>query len=152
MRSRIKDLRAEHAEHLSTKRHEALEAQDLMSRPVALKVAAEREKGGLIIVSAQYGLASAFTDRGVRSARAARAYKSEDEKSASGLNGHGNVRADRAGQDQEQEQEQEEGEEEEVVADVTISVQNLVVDSRLCIPNGRSKVCSTSFCTLISLA
>lgn len=113
--SRIKDLRTEHADHLNQKRAEALEAQDLMARAVSQKVAAEREKGGLIIISAQYGLASAFTDRGVRSTRIR-------EKRIDG--------GDRIVEE----------EEEEVVVDVTVPVQSLVVESRLHIPGSRNKV------------
>jgi DnaJ family protein C protein 11 len=90
-----------------------------MARPVAQKVAVEREKGGLIIISAQYGLASAFTDRGVRVSRTS-AKRSEGEAD-------GRI---------------EDEVEEEVVVDVTVPVQGLVVDSRLHIPGGRGKVSS----------
>jgi DnaJ family protein C protein 11 len=85
-----------------------------MSRPVSQKVSTEREKGGLIIISAQYGLASAFTDRGVRSTRTVERRTEEGEKMV-------------------------EEEEEEVVVDVTIPVQALVVDSKLYIPGSRGK-------------
>lgn len=85
-----------------------------MSRPVSQKAATEREKGGLIIISAQYGLASAFTDRGVRLTRTVEKGTDEGEKMI-------------------------EEEEEEVVVDVTIPVQGLVADSKLYIPGSRGK-------------
>ncbi|EIW67351.1 hypothetical protein M231_02507 [Tremella mesenterica] len=64
--NRIKQLREENAEYIEQKRIEALEALTLMERPTSLKVIAEREKHGLIILSAQYGPTYAFTDKGIR--------------------------------------------------------------------------------------
>lgn len=93
-----------------------------MSRSVHNKVAAEREKGGLIILEAQYGLASAFSDRGIRRHRPR---PPSSDRSQVGEEGEGEGR----------------GEEEEVVIDVTMPVQALVVDSKLSIPGGRGKVC-----------
>lgn len=98
-----------------------------MARSVALKITAEREKQGLIIISAQYGLASAFTDRGVR---ATRTRKPDTGRETGEQNGHTI----------------EEVEEEEVVVDVTVPVQGLVVDSKLYIPGGRGKVSSLITC------
>lgn len=74
-------MRAEHAEQIEQKKREALDAMSLMEDQVARKIAAERASDGrlficglqrklistgLIIVSAHYGLASAFTEKGFR--------------------------------------------------------------------------------------
>lgn len=67
--SRIIELRREHADYISAKRSEAADAVLLMGRSVSAKAASERERDGLVILSAQYGLASAFTPRGIRAAR-----------------------------------------------------------------------------------
>lgn len=90
-----------------------------MARSVASSVAREREKNGLIVLEAHYGLASAFSERGIRRTR-----RSEGEGNGMG----------------EKEEEEGEGEEEQVVIDVTIPVQALVADSRMHIPGGRGKV------------
>lgn len=116
--SRAQDLRSEHAEHIAQTKREALEAIDLMSRSVNNKVAQEREKGGLIILAAHYGLASAFSDRGIRRSRQTAASSAAEQA----------------------EGDEKVVEEEEVVIDVTVPVQALVVDSKLSIPGGRGKV------------
>ena len=117
--SRAQDLRSEHAEHIAQTKREASEAIDLMSRSVNNKVAQEREKGGLIILEAHYGLASAFSDRGIRRSRPTDAFSAAAEQA---------------------EGDEKVVEEEEVVIDVTVPVQALVVDSKLSIPGGRGKV------------
>lgn len=112
-------MRSDHAEHIAQTRREALEAVELMSRSVSNKVAAERERGGLIILEAHYGLASAFTERGIRRHR---------PRPAS--NGGGDEKDDEAHEDEE---------DEEVVIDVTVPVQALIANSKLSIPGDRSK-------------
>ncbi|ORX38669.1 hypothetical protein BD324DRAFT_599616 [Kockovaella imperatae] len=66
IKERVQELREENAEMIAQKKMEAHEAVQVMERPTALKLAAEQEKRGLIIISAHYGLASAFTERGRR--------------------------------------------------------------------------------------
>lgn len=63
--SRIEQLRTEHKEYIAQKRREAEDAVLLMTPSVARKTASEREKNGLVILSAQYGPADAFTPRGI---------------------------------------------------------------------------------------
>lgn len=63
--SRIKELREEHAEYIAQKREEAENAVLLMGRNAASLAAKEKERGGLVILSAQYGPASAFSSKGV---------------------------------------------------------------------------------------
>jgi DnaJ family protein C protein 11 len=63
---RVKELREENAEFITQKRSEAEDAIRLMTRSAETKMSAERSKNGLIILQADYGLASAFTDRGIR--------------------------------------------------------------------------------------
>ena len=94
-----------------------------MSRSVVNKVAQEREKGGLIILEAHYGLASAFSERGIRRSR-----PSPNQSRAEEGEGEGEGVGEKA------------QEEEDVVIDVTVPVQALVVDSKLSIPGGRGKV------------
>lgn len=50
------------------KRSEAEDAIRLMTRSAESKLSAERSRNGLIILHADYGIASAFTDRGIRRA------------------------------------------------------------------------------------
>lgn len=64
-RSRIKELREEHADYIAQKKEEAENAILLMGRNAAALAAREKEKGGLVILSAQYGPASAFSSKGV---------------------------------------------------------------------------------------
>jgi DnaJ family protein C protein 11 len=64
--SRVKDLRKNHADYISEKRKEALEAVSVMQAATAKKAAAEREKNGLVIIEAYYGCAECFTDRGMK--------------------------------------------------------------------------------------
>ncbi|KAK1926987.1 hypothetical protein DB88DRAFT_5933 [Papiliotrema laurentii] len=63
---RVKDLRKNHADYISEKRKEALEAVSVMQAATAKKAAAEREKNGLVIIEAYYGCAECFTDRGMK--------------------------------------------------------------------------------------
>ncbi|OXC69014.1 hypothetical protein AYX13_02303 [Cryptococcus neoformans] len=65
LKDRVKDLREEHKEFIRQKRQEARDAVDVMERSVEAKLAQERDRNGLIILSAHYGLASSFTDRGI---------------------------------------------------------------------------------------
>ncbi|KAL7423448.1 hypothetical protein Q5752_001028 [Cryptotrichosporon argae] len=62
--ARIDELRDEHKDYIEQKRQEALDAVALMERAVAQRASAEREKGGLVILSAHYGPAASFTPRG----------------------------------------------------------------------------------------
>lgn len=87
-----------------------------MERAAALRVAAEREKDGLIVVSAQYGLAAAFTARGIRETRSRTPAPAEDGGA-------------------------EQLDDDEMIIDVTTATQSLVADSMLLIPGGRGKVC-----------
>lgn len=64
---RVEELRKDHAEHIAQKKAEAQEALLVLERPTAQKAAAEKEKHGLVILSAHYGRADAFTDRGMKS-------------------------------------------------------------------------------------
>jgi len=66
MNRRVKELREENAEFITQKRSEAEDAIRLMTRSAETKMSNERAKNGLIILQANYGLASAFTDRGIR--------------------------------------------------------------------------------------
>ncbi|WVQ99858.1 hypothetical protein IAU59_007001 [Kwoniella sp. CBS 9459] len=66
LHNRIKELREENKEFIVQKRNEALEVVGLMERNVQSKVNAERERNGLVIISAHYGLASLFTPRGFK--------------------------------------------------------------------------------------
>ncbi|WWD18942.1 hypothetical protein CI109_103398 [Kwoniella shandongensis] len=75
LRERVKELREENKEFIVQKKAEALDAIGLMERSVAQKVAQEREKNGLIIISAHYGLATSFTPRGIKSSE-----KEEEEE------------------------------------------------------------------------
>jgi len=63
---RVKELREENAEFITQKRSEAEDAITLMTRSAEAKMSTERSKNGLIILQADYGLSSAFTDRGIR--------------------------------------------------------------------------------------
>ena len=82
---RVRELRSEHLDYIAQKKSEAQGAIVVMERQTALKTAEERERKGaspraklahqksmtipplgLIILSADYGLASSFTDRGKR--------------------------------------------------------------------------------------
>jgi len=65
-RRRVKELREENAEFITQKKSEAEDAIRLMARSAETKMTTERSKNGLIILQADYGLASAFTDRGIR--------------------------------------------------------------------------------------
>ncbi|KAK8854909.1 hypothetical protein IAR55_003648 [Kwoniella newhampshirensis] len=67
LRERVKELREENKEFIAQRKVEALDAIALMERSVAQKVVQERERNGLIIISAHYGLASSFTPRGIKS-------------------------------------------------------------------------------------
>lgn len=60
------ELREDHAEYIAQKKAEAQEALSVMERPTAQKAASEKEKHGLVILSAHYGRADAFTDRGLK--------------------------------------------------------------------------------------
>jgi len=62
----VRELREENAEFITQKRSEAEDAIRLMTRSAETKTTTERSKNGLIILHADYGLASAFTDRGIR--------------------------------------------------------------------------------------
>lgn len=64
--NRIYELRAEHADYISAKRQEAADAILLMERSVEAHANQERARDGLVVLSASYGLATAFTQRGVR--------------------------------------------------------------------------------------
>lgn len=122
--SRARDLRAEHADHIAQTRAAAHEAIDLMARTVATQTAREREKNGLIVLEAHYGLASAFSDRGIRRTRVSSPVGGDE----------GGAHADGSGVDG------TDGLDEEVVIDVTVAVQALVADSKMYIPGGRGKV------------
>ena len=63
---RVRELREEHADFIAEKKAQAEEAISILERPTSVKLAAERAKHGLIIVSAHYGTASAFTARGMK--------------------------------------------------------------------------------------
>jgi DnaJ family protein C protein 11 len=65
-RRRVKELREENAEFITQKKSEAEDAIRLMTRSAENKMSTERSKNGLIILQADYGVASAFTDRGIR--------------------------------------------------------------------------------------
>ena len=65
-RRRVKELREENAEFITQKKSEAEDAIRLMARSAETKMTTERSKNGLIILQADYGVASAFTDRGIR--------------------------------------------------------------------------------------
>lgn len=64
--SRLKELREENAELITQKRQEAAEAISIMKAPTAKKADQEREKNGLVILDAHYGLAECFTERGLK--------------------------------------------------------------------------------------
>ncbi|WRT68254.1 uncharacterized protein IL334_005230 [Kwoniella shivajii] len=66
LRERIQELREENKDFIGQKKAEALDAVSLMEREIEKKVKAERDRNGLIIVSAQYGLSSSFTSRGIK--------------------------------------------------------------------------------------
>lgn len=110
-----------------------------MSRSVNLKISQEREKGGLIILEAHYGLASAFSERGIRRSRPARS-DATAESAGAGRTSDGREEGVEGVAEEEEEQGEKRVEEEEVVVDVTVPVQALVVDSKLSIPGGRGKV------------
>ncbi|WWC90847.1 uncharacterized protein L201_005784 [Kwoniella dendrophila CBS 6074] len=65
LKERITELREENKEFIVQKKGEALDAISLMERDVEKRIKAERERNGLIIVSAHYGLSSSFTTRGI---------------------------------------------------------------------------------------
>jgi DnaJ family protein C protein 11 len=128
-RRRVRELRHEHADYIAQKRAEAHEAILLLERPTAQRVTAEREKDGLIIISAHYGRATNFSDRGIRLGGG----------SGTGVNQNGRIPV-QPSHSAEHGEESLHSEEEEVVVDVTVPVQALVQDSRLYIPGGRAKV------------
>lgn len=64
--SRIQELREEHAEYIAQKKQEAENAVLLMGRNVSSLAAKEKERGGLVVLSAQYGPSSAFSSKGVK--------------------------------------------------------------------------------------
>ncbi|OCF76079.1 hypothetical protein I204_03377 [Kwoniella mangroviensis CBS 8886] len=66
LRERINELREENKDFILQKKHEALDAVSLMEREVEKKIRTERERNGLIIVSAHYGSSSSFTSRGIK--------------------------------------------------------------------------------------
>lgn len=66
IKNRIHELRVEHADYIAAKRQEAGDAVLLMERSVQTRTEAERQRDGLVILSASYGLATAFTPRGLR--------------------------------------------------------------------------------------
>ncbi|WVW85813.1 hypothetical protein I302_107851 [Kwoniella bestiolae CBS 10118] len=66
LRERINELREENREFILQKKAEALDAVSLMEREVERIVRKERERNGLIIVSAHYGASSSFTSRGIK--------------------------------------------------------------------------------------
>lgn len=66
MPRRVKELREEHADFIAEKKSQAEEAISILERPTSLKVAQERAKHGLIIISAHYGNVASFTARGMR--------------------------------------------------------------------------------------
>lgn len=130
---RVKELRHEHKEFIRQKRQEARDAVHVMERSVEVKLAQERERNGtsppffassfdfgfpltqeklpgLIILSAYYGLASSFTDRGIIISETVNHEEEEEEKEG-----------------------------EEKIIDVTIPVQALVQDGRVYIPGGKGK-------------
>lgn len=127
---RVRELRHEHADYIAQKRAEAHEAILLLERPTAQRVAAEREKDGLIIISAHYGRAANFSDRGIRLGGG----------SVTGVNENGRIPVQPSHPTDHGEEQHQHPEEEEVVVDVTVPVQALVQDSRLYIPGGRAKV------------
>ncbi|GFZ49378.1 hypothetical protein JCM24511_07498 [Saitozyma sp. JCM 24511] len=124
---RVRELRHEHADYIAQKRAEAHEAILLLERPTAQRVAAEREKDGLIIISAHYGRATNFSDRGIRLGCGV----------GTGVNENGRIPVPLS--HPAEHGEESHPEEEEVVVDVTVPVQALVQDSRLYIPGGRAK-------------
>jgi DnaJ family protein C protein 11 len=124
----VRELRHEHADYIAQKRAEAHEAILLLERPTAQRVAAEREKDGLIIISAHYGRATNFSDRGIRLGGGV----------GTGVNENGRIPVPLS--HPAEHGEESHPEEEEVVVDVTVPVQALVQDSRLYIPGGRAKV------------
>jgi hypothetical protein len=128
-RRRVRELRHEHADYIAQKKAEAHEAILLLERPTAQRAAAEREKDGLIIISAHYGRATNFSERGIRLGGGG----------APGVNENG-TNSVQPSYSAEHGEEYQHPEEEEVVVDVTVPVQALVQDSRLYIPGGRAKV------------
>ncbi|WWC63149.1 uncharacterized protein I303_105749 [Kwoniella dejecticola CBS 10117] len=66
LKERITELREENKEFIVQKKAEALDAVHLMEREVEKRAKMERDRNGLIIVSAQYGVSSSFTPRGIK--------------------------------------------------------------------------------------
>ncbi|KAJ9116398.1 hypothetical protein QFC22_004840 [Naganishia vaughanmartiniae] len=63
----IAELQAENAEYLAQKRAEAMDAMAMLEDSVQRKLEQERaSEAGLVVISAHYGLASAFTPLGMR--------------------------------------------------------------------------------------
>ncbi|ODN92819.1 hypothetical protein L198_05615 [Cryptococcus wingfieldii CBS 7118] len=58
LRERVRELREENKEFIRQKREEAIGAREVLEKSVATKVVQEKERNGLIILSATYGLAS----------------------------------------------------------------------------------------------
>ncbi|WVR07398.1 hypothetical protein IAU60_004439 [Kwoniella sp. DSM 27419] len=66
LQDKIKEMRDENKDFIGQKKAEALDATSLLERSLQSKIASERERHGLIIVSAHYGLATLFTARGFK--------------------------------------------------------------------------------------
>ena len=63
---RVTELRQQHAEFIAQKKAEALESVSILEKPTASRLAAEKQKKGLVIVEAYYGHVDSFTPRGMR--------------------------------------------------------------------------------------